>query len=343
MIFEELTEREKEVFLSIVHGFVKTAEPIGSRFLTKHYGLHYSPATVRNVMMDLEEKGLLAQPHTSAGRVPTNYGYRQYVDHMMHVGRLSNQEKQLIVQDLSDYSDNVDQIVEKSTLVLSNISNQLGVLLTPRFNKGKLVKIDLVSLSDEKLLVVLNIKSGLIKSIVVEIEKTVPQNLLQATVELLNERLYGLSIGELQESLNERFKDVDPEKKTIVEAIQSKAYQFAGHDSETDFHFSGAKNVISHPEFGSQEKIKKLLELLDRKDILIRMLDEQANDGVSIIIGDENKETLMNNCSVITTTYQFKNTQGTLGIIGPTRMQYAKIVALVEFMAETLTYLTSSN
>jgi heat-inducible transcriptional repressor len=343
MIFQELTEREKEVFLSIVHGFVKTAEPVGSRFLTKHYGLQYSPATVRNVMMDLEEKGLLAQPHTSAGRVPTNYGYRQYVDHMMHVGKLSDREKQLIVQDLSDYSDNVDQIVEKSTLVLSKISNQLGVLLTPRFNKGKLVKLDLVSLSDDRLLVVLKIKSGLIKSIIVEIEKTVPRNLLQATVELLNERLYGLSIGELQESLVERFKDVESDKKDIVKAIQSKAHQLVGHEPETDFHFFGAKNVISHPEFGSQEKIKKLLELLDRKDILIRMLDEHANDGVSIIIGDENKEALMNNCSVITTTYQFQNTQGTLGIIGPTRMQYSKIIALVEFMAETLTYLTSNN
>ena len=340
MIFEELTEREKEVFISIVHGFVRTAEPVGSRFLTKHYDLQYSPATVRNVMMDLEEKGLLAQPHTSAGRVPTNHGYRQYVDHMMHVGKLSKQEKQVIVQGLSDYSENVEQIVERSTRVLSKISNQLGVLLAPRFNKGKLQKIDLVSLSDDKLLVVLNIKSGLIKSIIVEIEKTVPRNLLEATVELLNERLYGLSIGELQNSLDERFKDVDSDKKSIVNAIRGKANQLVGHDSDSDFHFSGAKNVISHPEFGSQEKIKKLLELLDRKDILIRMLDDQANDGVSIIIGDENKETLMKNCSVITTTYQFQDTQGTLGIIGPTRMQYAKIVALVEFMAETLAYVT---
>ena len=343
MIFEELTEREREVFISIVHGFVKTAEPIGSRFLTKHFNLNYSPATVRNVMMDLEEKGLLTQPHTSAGRIPTNYGYRQYVDHMMHVGMLSNVERQLVVDGLAGTAENVDQIVEKSTSVLSQISNQLGVVLSPRFNKGKLHKIDLISIADDKLLVVLNIKSGLIKTIIVEIEKKVPKSLLNSTIELLNERLHGLSIGELQRSLDERFTDLESEKRSLIDAIKNQADKIVKNDTDSDFHFSGAKNVIANPEFGSQKRIEKILELLDRKDILVRMLDEQSNDGISIIIGDENKEKLMKNCSIITTTYQYKDTIGTLGVIGPTRMQYAKIVALVDFMAETLSYLTSGK
>lgn len=343
MSFQELTEREKTVFMSIVHSFVQTAEPVGSRYLTKHYSLNISPATVRNVMMDLEDKGLIAQPHTSAGRVPTNMGYRQYVNSIMKSARLSGREKQVIVRKLTEFSKDIDQIVEKSTTVLSEISNQLGVILSPRFNRGKLNKINLVSISDDKLLVILDIKSGLVKTIIVEIDSQVPQSLLETTTQLLNERLHGLSIGELQKSLSERFRDVDGESKKLLGVIERNADKLVNVDPEGDFHFSGVKKVISQPDFESKEKIGKILELLDRKDVLVKIMSEQEEEGVSIVIGDENKEALMQNCSLITTTYQYKDAFGTLGVIGPTRMQYSKVIALVDFMAETLTYLTTGK
>ncbi|NIA29290.1 MAG: heat-inducible transcription repressor HrcA [Actinobacteria bacterium] len=343
MSFQELTEREKTVFISIVHSFVQTAEPVGSRYLTNHYSLNISPATVRNVMMDLEDKGLLAQPHTSAGRVPTNMGYRQYVNSIMKSAKLSGREKRVIVHKLTEFSKDIDQIVEKSTTVLSEISNQLGVILSPRFNRGKLNKINLVSISDDKLLVILDIKSGLVKTIIVEIDSKVPQSLLETTTQLLNERLHGLSVGELQKSLNERFRDVDGESKKLLGAIERNANKLVNVDPEGDFHFSGVKKVISQPDFESKEKIGKILELLDRKDVLVKIMSEQDEEGVSIVIGDENKEALMQNCSLITTTYQYKDAFGTLGVIGPTRMQYSKVIALVDFMAETLTYLTTGK
>lgn len=343
MSFQELTEREKTVFMSIVHSFVQTAEPVGSRYLTKRYGLNISPATVRNVMMDLEDKGLIAQPHTSAGRVPTNMGYRQYVNSIMKSAKLSGREKKAIIRKLTDFSQDIDQIVEKSTTVLSEISNQLGVILSPRFNRGKLNKINLVSISDDKLLVILDIKSGLVKTIIVEIDSKVPQTLLETTTQLLNERLHGLSLGELQKSLKERFRDVDADSKRLLGAIERNADKLVHVDPEGDFHFSGVKKVISQPDFESKEKIGKILELLDRKDVLVKIMSEQEEEGVSIVIGDENKEALMQNCSLITTTYQYKDTFGTLGVIGPTRMQYSKVIALVDFMAETLTYLTTGS
>jgi len=342
MFEEELSSRERQVFLSIVHGFIKTAEPVGSRYLAKNYNLNISPATIRNVMMDLEEKGLISQPHTSAGRIPTTSGYRQYVNDLMSVQDLNEVEKKSIISQLDIFSKDVNLIIHKATEVLSKISSQLGIVLTPRFNQGRLNKIDLVTLSDNKLLVILNVKSGLVKTVIVEIDKSVPANLIDTTRRIINERLHGLSLEEIQNSINERFKDVDNDIQVLLNAIKEKA-EYLKFEYEGEFHFAGAKNVISQPEFENREKIGKILELLDRKDILIKILDGHESEGVSIVIGDENQEDLMKNCSLITTSYNFDNARGTLGIIGPTRMQYSKIIALVEFMAETLSYLVTKN
>lgn len=342
MQIEELTERERQVFLSIVHGFIRTAEPVGSRYLARNYNLNISPATIRNVMMDLEEKGLISQPHTSAGRVPTTTGYRQYVNDLMSVQDLDEAEKGSIISQLDIFSQDVNLIVQKATEVLSKISSQLGVVLTPRFNQGRLNKIDLVTLSDNKLLIILNVKSGLVKTVIAEIEKSVPENLINTTRQLINERLHGLSLEELQDSINKCFNDVDQDIRVLLDAIKEKS-DLLKSEYDGDFHFAGARNVIFQPEFKNQEKIGKILELLDRKDVLIKILDGQESEGVSIVIGDENQEDLMKNCSLITTSYNFDNARGTLGVIGPTRMQYSKIIALVEFMAETLSYLVMKN
>ncbi len=336
MDVDKLTERERQVFLSIVHGFIQTAEPVGSRYLSKHYNLNISPATVRNVMVDLEEMGLILQPHASAGRVPTDSGYRQYVNSMMGRVKLTLTEKRAIVNELNHFSRDVDSIVSKASEVLGNISSQLGVILAPRFKKGIIQKVDLVSISSDKVLFVIGIQSGFVKTVLVEIEQVIPDNLLRTVSEILNERLYGLQIKELSESLVSRFSDIDVKSKSVVDAIGKKVSDFSDFSSKSDFYFSGAKNVIAQPEFENKEKVGKILELLDRKDILIQILDDFGTEGISIVIGDENKEILMKNCSLIATTYQIDDVEGTIGVIGPTRMPYAKIVALVTFMAETL-------
>jgi len=343
MGLEDLTERERQVFLSIVHSFIKTAEPVGSRYLAKHYNLNISPATIRNVMTDLEEKGLITQPHTSAGRVPTDIGYRHYVESLKGAVKLTSVEKRSIVEQLKRFSEDLDLIIEKSSEVLSKISSQLGVVLAPRFNQGRLQKIDLIPLTNKKLLMVLSVQSGLVKTVIVEIDKAIPPGLLDTTTQIINERLHNVSINRLQQLFDERFRDLDFRKKTIVNAIKAKTNNILKYDANTSFHFAGAKNVISQPEFETKEKVSKILELLDRKDVLIRVMSERESDGVSIVIGEENKEDLMKNCSVITTTYHLKDASGTIGVIGPTRMQYAKIIALVEFMAETLSYLVTES
>ena len=339
----ELTTRERQVFLAIVHGFIRNAEPIGSRYISKNYGLSISAATVSNVMADLEEKGLIWQPHTSAGRMPTTQGYRAYVDSLQKGDNLTEEEQNIIIEKLGLFDKDADLIVSKTATVLGEISSQLGIVLSPRFKKGVFKKLELIQIADQKLLLILTIKSGLVKSVIIEIENNFSSDFLSETSQLINERLYGLSIDQLSYYFGERFSDIDPDSKSLIDAIKNKTDKIIQFEPMNDFYFSGAKNVIANPEFGSPDQIGRILELLDRKDVLVRVLTEHSSEGVSIVIGEESAEELTKTCSIITTTYSIDGAIGTLGVIGPTRMQYAKIISLVKFMSDTLNYLVSKS
>lgn len=343
----ELSSREKQVFMSLMHGFITTAEPVGSRYLSKFYGLQISAATVRNVMADLEVKGLIFQPYTSAGRVPTTYGYRKYVESIKKTPLLSEENKQAIFDRLRRFSEDIDHITAKAADVLSEVSWQLGVVLAPQFHKGVLYRIELVPVSDQKVLLILNIQSGLIKTVMVEIENKISPDFLIELTQVINERIYGLTVSEFIHSIDDIFSDFDEKQRVILKAIRGRTKKLVALDNESGFHLSGARHMFSYPEFGTPEKMEKVLELLDRKDVLIRVMNERnakdVGDGVSIVIGDENTEELMHNCSLITTTWEMDGMKGKLGVIGPTRMQYAKIISLVKFMSETMTYVINDS
>ncbi len=339
----ELTIRERQVFLAIVHGFIQNAEPVGSRYISKNYDLNISPATIRNVMTDLEDKGLIWQPHTSAGRMPTTNGYRTYVDNLEKGAPLSSEEQSIIVEKLQAFSKDFNLIVSKTANVLSEISSQLGVVLSPRFTKGIFSKLELLQISDQKLLLVLSITSGLVKTIIIEIDNDFSLDFLNETTSVINERLHGLSIDQLTQSFDERFTDLDSRSKELIQKIKEKSDKLFTIEPAGEFFISGARNVIANPEFDSREQVGQILELLDRKDLLVRVLSDAHGDGVSIVIGEENSEELMRNCSIITTSYSIDGAVGTLGVIGPTRMQYAKIISLVQFMSDTLNYLVSKS
>ncbi|MBN1479836.1 heat-inducible transcription repressor HrcA [candidate division KSB1 bacterium] len=339
----ELTERERQVFLAIVHGFTRNAEPVGSRYISKNYHLNISPATVRNVMADLEELGLIWQPHTSAGRIPTTHGYRVYVDSLGKGTYLTKPEKKSIIKKLEQFTQDADRIIGETARILGDISSQLGIVLSPRFTRGLFKNLELIQISEQKLLVILSIESGLVKSVIIEIENQFSSDFLNEISQLINDRLRGLSIEQLSTSFHERFSDVDAKSKDLIDKIKDNTDKMIQFEPESDIHFFGAKNVIANPEFGSVEQVGKVLELLDRKDVLVRVLSEHSSNDISIVIGDESAEELTKNCSIITTTYSIDGAIGTLGVLGPTRMQYAKIISLVKFMADTLTYFVSKK
>jgi|YelNatPaOPRAMG01_1025707.scaffolds.fasta_scaffold00009_66 heat-inducible transcriptional repressor len=341
----ELTARERLIFESIVQNFIESATPVGSRFLAKKYGLNMSPATVRNVMADLEEKGLIRQPHTSAGRVPTDLGYRVYVDHLMRREKLSPGEKAAIVRSLKTVSRDVEIILDKASRLLGRISSQLGVVLAPRFLEGVLEKIELVPVASRRILVVLTVKSGLVRTVLMEIDSEVPPHRLETTARLLNERLHGLTLKQLKDQIAERTRDLDEADRDLVTMFGKTAEEVLRFDTEAHYHVSGTQNILSQPEFSDREKMRKILELLESKEIIIQVLQEgegEEEGRISITIGEENQEELLRNCSLVTATYRVGSLKGTLGVIGPTRMPYARVVALVDFMAKTLPHVMGS-
>lgn len=333
-----LTQRESFLLKSLVVNFVNCATPIGSRFLSTANKNRISPATIRNVMMDLEEKGLVTQPHVSAGRIPTDLGYRYYVNDIMMLERLTKFEKLQIDNDLKNVSnEDVELILEKSCEVLSKISNQLGIILSPRFYQGKFEKLELVKVSENKLMIIITITSGLVKTIVMEIKYKMDDHKLEETSRILNERLSGLTLRQIRDTFKDRFSDISYQDDNLLSQISESVNKIFTIDDE-NIHLRGTQNIVSQPEFADPEKIARILELIDNQKILIRIFNDsnKEDEKISITIGQENKDELINNCSLVTATYTIGEVTGTVGIIGPTRMKYEKVTSLVDYIAKEI-------
>jgi len=333
-----LTQRESFILKSLVKNFIDCAIPIGSRFLSKANKNRISSATIRNIMMELDEKGLVMQPHTSAGRIPTDLGYRYYVNDLMMMEKLTRSEKQQIDQNLKAAADeDVEAILEKSCEVLSKISNQLGVILSPRFYQGKFEKLELVKVSENKLLVIITITFGLVKTIMMEIKYNIPNHKLEETARILNERLSGLTLKQIRDTFKSRLSDISYGDENLISQFSNSVDKIFSIDDER-VHLKGTQNIFSQPEFANQERITKILELIDNQRILIRILNDSAvnDENIAIAIGQENKDELINNCSLITAVYRIGDITGTIGILGPTRMKYEKVISLVDYIAQEI-------
>ncbi len=335
---DHLSERERMVLNSIVEDFVRNAVPVGSRALSKKHGVGLSPATIRNVMGDLEEMGYLTHPHTSAGRVPTDKGYRLYVDSLMEVEALSEQEKTEILQHFLRVTKEVDSILDAASQMIARVSNQLGVVLSPRFYQGVFEKIELVPIAEKKVLMVLSIKSGLVRTILLKMDAEVSREVMDKTAAVINERLHGLSLMEIKNTLDSRLRDLVEVDTSLVQAITGSAAPLIDQIELRNFHFGGTNNIMVQPEFSDQRKLSNMLNLLESKQIVIHLFEQNESQGeLTIAIGEENRDELIKYCSLITTSYHIGSVTGTLGVIGPTRMRYPKVVALVDFMAKVLT------
>jgi heat-inducible transcriptional repressor len=332
-----LKARELRILECVVEAYVMTAVPVGSRYLVKKYNLGISPATVRNVMNDLEEMGYLTQPHVSAGRIPSDKGYRYYVDSLMPVRALSVNERSLIEEALNSVSDDVDEVLEVSSRVLSEISSQLGVVLEPQFYRGIFNKMELVSLSEQRLLVVLSIRSGLVKTITMEVKSAVSREQLDETSRIINERLHGLSLLEVKCSIDERLSGVEGHNEALVRCIVESSDRLFSFIREKDLHLSGTSNIISEPEFANRSYAERVLELIGSREGIIQYFSSSENEGISVGIGCENATHLLDGCSLISTQYFVGEVSGRLGVLGPTRMPYRRIIPIVSYMGDVLT------
>jgi heat-inducible transcriptional repressor len=347
MIFEDLNDREKTILRSIVQQFILTASPVGSRNITKKFNVGVSPATVRNIMSDLEDNGFINHPHTSAGRIPTDKGYRYYVDTLMEIQKLKNSEKGIIDKSLDQNILETDEILKLASRLLSTITKQIACVTYPTLDNGILEKIQLVILSSTRLLVVVSIKSGLVKTMTLEFESEVENDKLQKVELLLNERLNGLTFQEIRKTFKDRLSDIGENEKPIIRLfIDSVDKIFKDHKKEDKLVITGATNVIHQPEFDDPGKFQSVIELIEDKDIIIHIMDKkriESSNNVLISIGSENEDDKLNEYSLITKEYTFGETSGTVGIIGPKRMEYSKVVAIVSYLGDMLSEVLTGN
>lgn len=336
--FSELTNREQEVLRYIIQNFIVTASPVASKTLVKRYHLNISSATVRNAMNSLESKGLLDHPHTSSGRIPTEHGYRLYVNSLMQVSALSKEEKQILDTIQTFLTSDVDEAVQSAARILARLSNLLAVVIAPKLGQGIFRKIELVSINSNRILVVLSIESGIVKTFSVEVQTEIKPNEMERVSRFLNERLQGFKLSEIARKIDEILADYEEEDRSglIRVFIDSADTIFDDHQLRK-FHFGGVEYMALQPEFNDLGNYKGIVELLENEDMIIHLFDENAKNSderdVQIRIGKENKIQQIEQCSVVSANYHYGGIKGTIGLVGPTRMNYSRMVALVEQLA----------
>ena len=334
-LFENLSEREREVLASLITQYIASADPVGSRLIANKFMTDLSSATIRNTLQDLEEQGLLKQPHTSAGRVPTDLGYRFYVDFLLQPEELSQEIKDEIKSKILKEGQEINEILGQTCRVLSDITKQLGVTMAPKFDAGILKRFELIPIAEDRLMAVVVVRSGLARSVIIEIEAAVSDSILTELEQVLNERLTGLTLGEIRKTVVQRLADVSGHGKLLNLLIDSKDNIWT-ESEDSGLHLSGAGQLVTKPEFASQEKLSELLKVMENGKILSDFLNQQEEEGLLITIGNESKFSEVLNCSLVTSSYRVGNIRGTVGIIGPTRMPYSQLVSVVEYTARTI-------
>ena len=343
----ELNERERTVLRYLVHDFIETATPIGSRYISRRHEdvLGLSSASIRNVMSDLEYLGFLNHPHTSAGRVPTDQGYRFYLDKLMEVEELSSRNKIQIRRGMDQGSVDADDLMKETSRILGRISQQLCVVTNPQLSSGVFERIELVQITSNRLLVIISIKSGLVRTMMMEVTSEIPKEKLDDLARMLNERLKGLTLSQIRDTFIQRLMDIQGEETGLIRLfIDSVDKLFAAHKVDR-IHISGAENIVQQPEFGNPHDLRSVVELINNEEIIIHVLEknEAPPREVRVRIGGENDDQKLNPYSVITTTYTVGDVTGTIGVIGPKRMPYARMIPLVDFVAQTISELFSSS
>ena len=346
MTLPTLTERERAVLAAVIDSFIRTAAPAGSRRIGKEYALGVSPATIRNTMADLERKGLLTHPYTSAGRLPTDLAYRYYVDALMRWGSIRKRDRATIERELADAdAGGVEDLVGKAARVLSLLTGELGLAVGPTLATATLERLELVPLSSEKVLLVFTIESGVVRTVYVDVTTRVPRETLQAVSRALNERLAGSAISEIQATLHERLGDLSFDNRGAQELMN--IFVHSGPDifdwarREREIHLGSAAALTEQPEFTTSQRLRDLLLLTERRELLASVLgDRGGSDGPHVTIGAEHGQPELDDLTIVTANYVVGSLQGTVGVIGPTRMPYDKVVSIVDWTSDLLTRLT---
>jgi len=349
MALPGLNERERRILEAVIQTYVETAQPAGSRSLAHKFGLGVSPANIRNTMSDLEEKGYLFHPHASAGRVPTDVAYRVYVDSLIAFRPLGATERRRLTAQIATGGSAVEAILRRAAQSLGVITQELGIALGPRLDNAILEGVQLIRLSSERLLVALTLSAGAVRTIFVDVRGEIADPAIAEVTRVLNERLAGLTLRQIRSSLGDRLRDLGPtrEASDLLNVFIEEGDQLfdSALESDDDAVMLGQASVLAgQPEFASIDNMRKLVALTETREKLGELLRRRSETGrVSITIGNEHNDPKLANFTVVTAPYHAGPLSGVIGVIGPTRMPYDKIISLVTHTSELVTDLLKEN
>ncbi len=332
----DLTERKLKILQAVIADFVRTAEPVGSRTISKNYELG-SPATIRNEMSDLEELGYLTHPHTSSGRVPSEKAYRLYVNEMMGKTELTQEQKDAIARDLYSNVTEFENLIERAAHVLSEITNLTAFAISPGKEQDKLKYINLLPVDERTVILMLVAESGEVSNTAVHLDKPASEDTLRILAKNMTYNYSGKTLSEaLTIDINNTFK-ADAVAMAMFEHNIAPSFIRTLEDMlNVNLYMDGLTHIFSLPEYNDIEKAKTFFELVSRKQDIMQKLNNRE-DGMIITIGGENEDAELSDCSVITATYHVDGKLvGKLGVIGPTRMKYGEVTSVVEYLTDNL-------
>ena len=344
----QLSERSLNLFKALVEHFIEDGMPVGSRTLSKGSSLNLSPATIRNVMADLEDLGLLHSPHTSAGRIPTVKGYRLFVDSLLRVNDLNTSDVEKIAKELVP-GDDFPSLMQRTSSMLSDFTQLAGVVMLPHTGQSMLQHIEFVSLSANRVLVILVVNDREVQNRIINTGKTYSVSELQQISNYLNELFSGKDLTYVRATiLDELEKMKEQVNQSMQSAIEMAQIAFDSDAIESDsdeLFFSGQTNLMDVAELCDVDKLKRLFESFNQKRDILHLLEQAINaDGMQIFIGDESGYDVLDNCSVVTSPYEVDGQiLGVLGVIGPTRMHYDRVIPIVDITAKMLGVALNSN
>ena len=333
----QLDERKYLILQAIIDDYILTAMPVGSRTISRKSGVGFSPATIRNEMSDLEELGYLAQPHTSAGRVPSNKAYRLYVDHLMKAAKLSPDERERMHEHLISRSKQVEGVIRSAADVLSDATKYTSVIVAPKLGTLRIKHVQLVPVADRTALMIIVTSAGIVKDTVIRVPEGLDADDLYSISRMLTQKLADKPLEAVRQAFSELLRNAEQSRKLLGEtlAVIEKKLETGGDAS--DVVIGGSSNLLEYPEYSDVNKARNFLAVLESKDTVRQLVSRDGGMEITIRIGPENGRPELNDCSIVTASYRLgDHSTGTLGIIGPTRMNYNRVISVLDFMGRAL-------
>ncbi|MED4570860.1 heat-inducible transcriptional repressor HrcA [Brevibacillus agri] len=337
-----LSDRQQLILNAIVDNYIHSAEPVGSRTISKREDIGFSSATIRNEMSDLEELGYLEQPHTSAGRVPSTKGYRFYVDNLIQPQHLSEAELGKLKQLFAERILHSEQVVEYTAQILSQLTNYTAIVLGPEIFEHRLKHIQIVPLNETQAVAIVVTHTGRVENKLIDLPEGIGASEIERLVNLLNAKLTDVPLWQLRQRV---YQEISGEMRRYAEQYEEmlKILDKSLTHEEERVYLRGATKIMNQPEFRDVDKVKDILELLEQNDQLLHLIG-MPGEGLTVRIGQENQLDAIKQCSIITTSYSLGGKPaGMVGILGPTRMEYGKVISVLNYLAEGLSRMLTSQ